>query len=618
MKKKHNGKHFPFFYIFNRLSDSVSFTQRLFLSFIFIAIPVMAALFIGSFFFLQTSTHQSIEQTQAIEVQKLNTQLLAIVNDVENVSREMVYNSDVQEFMQDAAAGDPYPEDHSTAYYINGFISNRDYINSIVLTGMNHTLFSTELAYTNVSSFQNIQEKWWFPFLEENTDSYQWYPYALLDTKTYQSQENNEIPNQIDTLMLARPVFSVADYRTQLGYLMIYLDDEYIQNLWRQISFGDTTNVFLMDTDNNIIISNVSMKDYSGILQEHLVPDESEIISWENENYVVTCSGLNHNRWKLCMITPYSEVNHNASVLMGELILMIAVIILILFLMSRYSANNMARPVISLSKLMDTYHGYDDKTIDEHQISIYKARTDEIGQMYRSYEQLEERLNTLIQENYVKNIEKKDAELALLQSQINPHFLYNTLDSINWIALTNGQDEISEMITALSDTFRLSLMKNNSPFTELNQEIRYIQSYLVLQKFRYEDRLTYDFDLPEPLPSIFIPRFILQPIIENALKHGIGQLERGGRLEISISIDDYTRIIILNDGTNINLMKMQRLLAFDPNDQTLLNFENEGYGVQNINRRIKLICGTDYGLTYTKTDSQTVCTILLPVRTSGV
>ena len=618
MKKKHDGKHFPFFYIFNRLSDSVSFTQRLFLSFIFIAIPVMAALFIGSFFFLQTSTHQSIEQTQAIEVQKLNTQLLAIVNDVENVSREMVYNSDVQEFMQDAAAGDPYPEDHSTAYYINGFISNRDYINSIVLTGMNHTLFSTELAYTNVSSFQNIQEKWWFPFLEENTDSYQWYPYALLDTKTYQSQENNEIPNQIDTLMLARPVFSVADYRTQLGYLMIYLDDEYIQNLWRQISFGDTTNVFLMDTDNNIIISNVSMKDYSGILQEHLVPDESEIISWENENYVVTCSGLNHNRWKLCMITPYSEVNHNASVLMGELILMIAVIILILFLMSRYSANNMARPVISLSKLMDTYHGYDDKTIDEHQISIYKARTDEIGQMYRSYEQLEERLNTLIQENYVKNIEKKDAELALLQSQINPHFLYNTLDSINWIALTNGQDEISEMITALSDTFRLSLMKNNSPFTELNQEIRYIQSYLVLQKFRYEDRLTYDFDLPEPLPSIFIPRFILQPIIENALKHGIGQLERGGRLEISISIDDYTRIIILNDGTNINLMKMQRLLAFDPNDQTLLNFENEGYGVQNINRRIKLICGTDYGLTYTKTDSQTVCTILLPVRTSGV
>ena len=107
MKKTHNGKQVPFFHIFNKLSDSINFTQRLFLSFIFIAVPVMAALFIGSFLFLQSSIHQSIEQTQAIEVQKLNTQLLAMFNDIETISREMVYNSDIQKFMQDAAAGDP-------------------------------------------------------------------------------------------------------------------------------------------------------------------------------------------------------------------------------------------------------------------------------------------------------------------------------------------------------------------------------------------------------------------------------------------------------------------------------------------------------------------------------
>lgn len=145
MKKTHNGKQVPFFHIFNKLSDSINFTQRLFLSFIFIAVPVMAALFIGSFLFLQSSIHQSIEQTQAIEVQKLNTQLLAMFNDIENISREMVYNSDIQKFMQDAAAGDPYPEDHSTAYYVNAFIANRDYINSMVLTGMDHTLFPQNL-----------------------------------------------------------------------------------------------------------------------------------------------------------------------------------------------------------------------------------------------------------------------------------------------------------------------------------------------------------------------------------------------------------------------------------------------------------------------------------------
>ena len=252
------------------------------------------------------------------------------------------------------------------------------------------------------------------------------------------------------------------------------------------------------------------------------------------------------------------------------------------------------------------------------QSGSFQELIDQDYQIFPEQNEVMQKLDSILDKKNIIELSTKHAELLALQNQINPHFLYNTLDSINWIALTNGQDEISEMITALSDTFRLSLMKNNSPFTELNQEIRYIQSYLVLQKFRYEDRLTYDFDLPEPLPLIFIPRFILQPIIENALKHGISQLEHGGRLVISISVDDFTHIIIRNDGTNINLEKMQRLLAFDPNDPTLLNFENEGYGVQNINRRIKLICGANYGLTYKRTDSQTICTILLPVRTSGL
>ena len=124
--------------------------------------------------------------------------------------------------------------------------------------------------------------------------------------------------------MLARPVFSTADYQTQLGYLMIYLDDEYIQNLWHQISFGNSTNAFLMDADNNVIISNVSMKIIPAFWMNILYRKKSGIISWKKEQYVVTCSNLNHNRWKSCMITPYKEVNHNASVLMGELVLMIA------------------------------------------------------------------------------------------------------------------------------------------------------------------------------------------------------------------------------------------------------------------------------------------------------
>lgn len=313
------------------------------------------------------------------------------------------------------------------------------------------------------------------------------------------------------------------------------------------------------------------------------------------------------------MVTPCHEVNSSVSVLRIELTIMVIVIILILFLVARYSAGNMAQPIITLSKMMDSYHGRDQE-IDSHSLTFYENRTDEIGRIYRSYEQLEDRINRLIKEIYVKNLEKKDAELALLQSQINPHFLYNTLDSINWIALANDQDEISEMITALSDTFRLSLMKNNSSFVEMPQEIQYIQSYLVLQQFRYGDRLCYEFEIPETLPKLYIPRFILQPVIENALKHGISKIEDGGQIRIQLVIDEQVHITVTNDGNDIDLEKMKGLLVFDPMESDILNFKKDGYGVQNIHRRIKIICGDAYGLSYEKTETQTICRIVLPVK----
>jgi two-component system sensor histidine kinase YesM len=311
------------------------------------------------------------------------------------------------------------------------------------------------------------------------------------------------------------------------------------------------------------------------------------------------------------MITPYQEVDNSVMILKTELTVMFAVIILILFLMSKYSANNMAQPIILLSQMMDAYHGKEQASLPVSP-ALYEKRTDEIGQMYRSYKQMMERIETLTQEIYIKNLEKKDAELALLQSQINPHFLYNTLDSINWLALANDQDEISEMITALSDTFRLSLMKSNSSFVEIEHEIQYIKSYLILQEFRYGKRLKYAFALPDPLPKLLIPRFILQPVVENALKHGIDSLEKGGHICIKLTCSTQLIITVINDGTAINLEQMNALLRFDPKGPDILSFQKGGYGVQNIHRRIKIICGDEYGLSYETTDTQTICKITLP------
>lgn len=615
MEKKKSRKKFPFFRIYNELPDFVSFKTRLFLAFILIAVPILAVLCIGSFLVLRASTRENIQKSQVTSLEQINTQLLYIINDTENMSREIIFTTAVQEIMTDSYAGEIYPDDSSVTYYINSFLANRDYVDCIVLTGIDHTVFSTERAYTDVSSFQNIQQKWWYKDMTSNTNSYGWYSYARLDTESYQKELNDPDSVQKNALMLARPIYSMEDYKTQLGYMMIYLDESYIEEILNGVTFGNTSNLFLLDESGQVLAANQPGKDYSGVLSDIPLQSGSRIESWNGKNYVISCSDVTLNNWKICMVTPYYEIDSSINMLKIEMAVMVIVIVLTLFLMARYSAANMARPIIVLSEMMDSYHGKDQE-VSPDSVEIYRKRTDEIGQMYRSYEQLEYRMDMLIKEIYVKNLEKKDAELALLQSQIDPHFLYNTLDSINWIALANDQDEISEMITALSDTFRLSLMKNNSSFVEMTQEIQYVKSYLVLQQFRYGDRLVYEFVLPEPLPKLYIPRFILQPVIENALKHGISKLENGGIVRIEVNIGEQINITVTNDGNDIDLKKMDSLLVFDPKESDILNFKKDGYGVQNIHRRIKIICGDAYGLTYEKTDTQTICKIVLPVKES--
>lgn len=613
MKTKLKKLRFFLLKIFNIVSDTTSFKRRMFMSFLLIAIPILSGVCAVAILVVQKSSRQLIRQTQATELEKINAQLESIFSDTENMSRELIYNSVIQNYMQQASNTDTYPEDSDALYYINGLITNREYVSSIVLSTTSKTVLSTENAYSDRSSFQNIEEKWWYPALTASDLSYKWFPYSQLTASLYESQQNSEIPRQINSLMLARPVYSISDYHTVIGYLMIYLDEEYMEDIWQSISWGQSANIFIFDENFELITANSRMQDYSDLLSDPSSLTESQIVHDEDEQYVVSSTDMNVNHWKIYMITPLTEVNSNAVFMMTILVCIMCAIVFVLFFMSKYSANNMARPVISLSKMMDSYHGSDQEK-DEAMVSLYRERSDEIGQIYRSYEQLEDRMNRLIQEIYVKNLEKKDAELALLQSQINPHFLYNTLDSINWMALANDQEEISDMITALSDTFRLSLMKNNKSFIEMDQEIQHIKSFLVLQKFRYADRLNYEFDIPDPLPSLYIPRFILQPIVENALKHGIDRQENGGKLLIRISVGDQVLIYVINDGNQINLEKMKRLLVFDPNDSDILNFKKEGYGVQNIHRRIKIICGDPYGLSYTKTGSQTICKIILPKK----
>lgn len=618
-------KPYLFFHIFNGLSGNTSFRRRLFISFLAIAIPILAAMAIFSYLLTSNSTKQTLTQAQETELGHLNARLLSVYSDIESVSRDIILSSDIQDYMTTAGNEQTYPDDSAVSYTVSALMSGRDYIDSIVITGNTYTLFSTANAYTDKASFQGIREKWWYRDLLLQPRSFRWYPFSTITTQTYEAQQKGEIPIQINTHMLARSIYSVDSPSRRLGYLMIYVNNDYMQNLWRSTNWGTTTNLYLLDKDGNVIDSNRPLRDYSPLMKELGTAETNQFVRYDGSAYIYTCSDLGINGWRTCMITPYRELSKPLSNIAIILMILIIALVLLIFLMSTRSSYNMSRPIAVLSNIMDDYHGSDTATKEELEqdpvkqgdyllAETYASRTDEIGDIYRSYAQLQERIQNLIQEIYVKNLEKKDAELALLQSQINPHFLYNTLDSINWLALMHDEEEISNMITALSDTFRLSLMKNSDYYVELSTEIEYVTSYLMLQKFRYGDKLEYSIHAPEDKSKLLIPRFILQPLTENSIKHGISKLPEGGRIDIDVAADDTLVITVKNDGTDIDLQKMSEILVYNPADSELLSFQPEGYGVQNIFRRIKVICGDEYGLAYAIERGRTVCKVTLPIK----
>lgn len=602
---------------FKYLTNSLPFGLRLFLSFFSITIPIVIIISIFLYIFLGQSSQENIARMMLQTLEKTKSQIENIISDTEYLSRNIIYDDDVQKMLKEAAAGVAYPEEEAVKYFINSFIVNREYMDSVVLLGNNTTLFSTEKATTNISSIENIQKKWWYTYLDPANPPFQWFTSARDDIHSDTNPKS---------LMLTRIIRSTDDYKSQLGRMMIYISDDYLENIWDGIQWGNTLNVWVFNESQEILCQNSPEKNYLECAKEvwnirNTKDIYSEVISFQGKTYVVGLENFEDHEWTMIMAVPLLEVNENHYMIYLQICIMVVISLIIIIIATLVISKNVSRPVQLISEVMDGYHDHRQNKIvpdKEENLQIMKTfeeRKDEIGKIYRSYEQMVERVDKLIKDIYIKDLEKKDAELALMQSQINPHFLYNTLDSINWLAMVNDQDEISEMVTALSDTFRLSLRRSNSPYISIRREMEYIDSYMTLQKIRFGDRLQYRTDIAEDIKDLYMLRFILQPIIENAIKHGISIREEGGSIEIHFIIKDKLMTIdIINDGADINMAQMQKILAFDVDTDTFLNFTQQGYGLQNINRRIKIMHGVQYGLNYSVIDNiKTVCTVTLPV-----
>lgn len=328
----------------------------------------------------------------------------------------------------------------------------------------------------------------------------------------------------------------------------------------------------------------------SNLLEGNKYEDNLEI--WENDVQIVTAllreSVLQYIYYEIKDMQlaheEYQKVYLTAIEVIVILFIGVAVIIAVL---SYYIPKSITSPISEISKITDKVTK-GDLTVR----SNIKAGA-EVGVLSESLNAMIEKINELLQQTTKEQIRLRKAEFELLQSQINPHFLYNTLDTIVWLAEGGSQKQVVSMVKSLSEFFRVSLSQGED-VVYVREELQHVRSYLEIQHVRYRDMLEFEINVPESLYEYRIPKITIQPLVENALYHGVKNRRGLGKIEVNGRKEkEGFSISIIDNGIG---MKEERLVQVLERIQNKIPGEKEAYGLYNVNERIRLKFGEAYGI----------------------
>lgn len=343
---------------------------------------------------------------------------------------------------------------------------------------------------------------------------------------------------------------------------------------------GDMNIITLTNTENHSVY-------YTTETEQTASADVSNIHS--------TVTSIKNTPLELSLTLDYTSLYAEYGSSTVLLFLFCSVCIVCILLLSFYISNNMITPILQLSSQMLSQKGSRLSPFDS-----YRHRRDEIGILYREYNHMIEKQNTLIKSEYQNKLIALDAQMKALEARINSHFLFNTLESINSMAELAEHEAISTMSLALGNMFRYAI-KTNSELVTLRQELSHVLDYVSIQKIRFNNRFRLDIDIPEELYGQQILKLILQPLIENSLTHGLNYCSMGDRLFISAHIADHNLLIQVRDnGTGIpadELKLLRENLSSEASFSELGVREKQSIGLKNIQSRIELYYGKGYGLT---------------------
>ncbi len=406
-------------------------------------------------------------------------------------------------------------------------------------------------------------------------------------------------PSGQDVISLYRVMYSTNNYNKISFVLRIDMAKRELIELLSNINLTHDSFSFLVDQDRTIIASSGRLSD--AIMEDDALTQILDLpkgyqtdITLRHDKYLILTNAIDLTDWSMVTLVPYSSFFmdfQNTALLIFLAAFLILLVSLLLFYLISYSITK--RILILCNHIKETESG------ELIPISAPEYR-DEIGLLYRSYNHMIVRIKQLMRENYNMGRNLKNAEYKALQSQINPHFLYNTLDMISWFSMQNKSEDINDVVYSLARFYKISLSKGMDIIT-IGEEIELTDCYISIQKHRFSNRIQYNKDIDPDILDYSIPKITIQPLVENAIFHGIlekatasGTLGLRGRIE-----DGIIHITLSDDGKGMDsastILNGDSILASSADAGSSDN-QGSHYGLKNIILRLKLLYGSEYGL----------------------
>lgn len=548
-----------------------------------------------------TVMENSMEYTLQI-ISQVNRDIDYYIGYMENISAMMTESGDVQRYLfADIEEAERSILSRRIITQFDTVIKTRQDISNIaVVSSREHYIINNGVDRLN----ENI-----------SLNEVDWYMDALRGTnhRLTASHVQHVIRNNYKWVVTLGKGILNPDTGFKEAVFFIDLNYKLIKDLCENNSLATNSYVFIIDDQGKIIYHPQQQLLFSGLKEEKI----AEVLSCPT-NYFVTDEGeasrlytfstSEKTGWRTVGVVSLSELMKNRRETQNIYIFTAAALLLFTVLLTTFWARAITRPI---KELKDSMKAVEKGNFGEASVS---PRSDnEIGSLGNSFNLMTVRIKQLMEQNTYVQEEKRKSELKALRSQINPHFLYNTLDSIIWMAEGGKNTEVVRMTAALARLLRQSIGHENDRVT-LEQEIAHARSYLIIQQMRYQDKLEYEIRMDESLKEEEVISLILQPLVENAIYHGIKYKGSKGLITITVvGQGDHLILKVADNGKGMDEGTLRHIF-----EKSQHNDQNNGVGVYNVHTRVQLYYGIEYGLRFeSELGSGTTAIITIPRSRQG-